>query len=160
MKKIIILLVILLAISYIFINQNKAPKVSVINVSDCSIMQDTCHVNINDSSSVSFDVNPKGLPPTKTATAIVQLNKIQASKIEVLFTSTELGYSSPKINLNKINDKTFNGSIYLSLCALQKVNWIAYLTIYTDANTWKIAFPFVHSGDGYDIINPYDSTNK
>ncbi len=154
LKKILIFLVVFTALSYIVFNKSKTVEESIIHVSNCSIMQDTCHVKINELSSLSFDASPKGLPPTKVATVTVQLNNIQANKIEVLFTGVELNYSSPKIDLNKINNQIFNGRVFLSLCTLQKTNWVANMTVYTDTHIWKIAFPFIHSGDGYNIINP------
>jgi hypothetical protein len=160
LKKIATLVVIFTAISYVFLSKNEAVEIRAINVNDCSIMQNICDVKIDELSSLSVDVLPRGLPPTQEATIVVRLNNIQANKIEVLFTGVESGYSPPKIHLNKATDEVFNGKVFLSLCSAQKIKWIANLKVYTDANIWKITLPFVHSGDGYNLINPSYSTNK
>lgn len=132
----------------------------MIIVDDCSIMLSACNVQIDDLFNLSFDINPKGLPPTKEATITVKLSNTQVKKIEATFIATDLDYSPPKIHLSRISDKKFNGKIFLSLCTLQKTKWTANFMIHTDAGIWKIIFPFIHSGDRYNITNFSPSVNK
>ncbi|CAC9440410.1 hypothetical protein [uncultured Gammaproteobacteria bacterium] len=154
------LLVVLTILSFVFLGKNEPVRERTIAVDDCSIMQDTCHVKMGDLFSLSFDVSPKGLPPTKEAIVTVKSSSAQVNKIEVVFLAVDLDYSPPKIRLNKVSDKKFNGRIFLSLCTLKKTKWIANLMVYTDTDIWKIIFPFVHSGDRYNAINPSLSINK
>jgi hypothetical protein len=117
-------------------------------------MQKECSVNISKNRSIVFDISPKGMPPTKTAITTVKLKNIDVYNIELEFESIDLGYNPPIIKLSNIDNKTYTGETYLSLCTLEKTKWVAHFTIYTKTTIWDIIFPFVHSGDGYNIIDP------
>ncbi len=151
MKKILFFIVIIAIIIYNFPKQHKVLNKKFIGVKNCSIMQDLCSVNISATASVSLDITPRGMPPTKSAIVTVKLKNIDAYSINLEFEGIDLDYHPPIIQLNNIDNKTYSGEVYLSLCTLEKTNWIAHLRVYTKTEVWKISYPFVHSGDGYDI---------
>ncbi|MBT3276497.1 hypothetical protein [Candidatus Thioglobus sp.] len=154
MKKSALLLFVAIITIYSISKQDETVEKKSINVENCSIMEKTCQVQITNSASISFDITPKGMPPTKPAVANLQLNNLSAKAVELRFEGVDLDYQPPTVQLSKINSTTYSGEAFLSLCTLEKTKWVAHLTIHTSEKIWEISFPFIHSGDGYDIIAP------
>jgi hypothetical protein len=156
LKKIFIFLSILILILLALFYKSESAIVETrhLDVSHCLIMQDSCEIELGDSGKLILDISPKGMPTTKPAFIKVSLKGLDANLIKVGFSSVDLDYKTPVLTLNKINDQSFNGRVFLSLCTIEKTKWTVDLNIYAKGVIWNIDIPFIHSGDQYNIIKP------
>lgn len=153
MKNKIILLMILVIIALVlllvFPVKQKELIVEKIQVENCSIMEEKCVVNLQDSS-VGLDITPRGMPSKEIAQAVVSFENISVDKIEISFKSPAISHAMPTLPFEKINDRKFTGKVFLPLCTFgQKVSWVANLKVYTSDKIWHIIFPFEHVVDSY-----------
>ena len=113
-----------------------------IKVNDCQISESSCEVFLDESKSLTIDISPKGMVPTKIMEIDVRLKGIDADKVIIDFEGIEIDHNLPSYNFDEVEDNHFNTKGFISLCTVRSMHWWANLVIFSGNESWKVSFPF------------------
>jgi len=113
-----------------------------IKVHDCQISESSCSVFIGENRSLTIDVLPRGMVPTKIMDINVNLKGFNADKVLINFEGIEIDHKLPAYRFDETSSGHFNTKVLITFCTLDAMHWWASLVIFSGSESWKVSFPF------------------
>ena len=113
-----------------------------IKVHDCQISESPCSVFIGENRSLTIDVLPRGIVPTKIMDINVNLKGFNADKVLINFEGIEIDHNLPAYRFDETSSGHFNTKGLITFCTLDTMHWWANLVIFSGNESWKVSFPF------------------
>jgi len=139
---ILIILVTLIAFGYLYKYFFQAAVTHHVKVDNCQISESSCSVLIDENRSLTIDISPKGMVPTKIMDINVHLKGFKVDKVLINFEGIEIDHNLPAYHFNETSNGHFNTKGLITFCTLDSMHWWANLVIFSGNESWKVSFPF------------------
>jgi len=113
-----------------------------IKVDDCQISESSCSVSIDENRSLTIDILPRGMIPTKIMDINAHLKGFDVDKVLINFEGIEIDHNLPAYRFDEVSNGHFNTKGLITFCTLDSMHWWANLVIFSGNESWKVSFPF------------------
>lgn len=109
---------------------------------DCDLTKTACSSVFATGESVEFSISPKTIPLMKPIQITVNLDQVEANKVEVDFAgvSMNMGYNRPKLTPDK--NGVYQAEVILPVCIRKHMEWEARVIVTTADETLISPFRF------------------
>lgn len=137
-----VILVSLVVLLGYLITTDKSNVTHNLQVNDCQIDKNNCQIVLDQNSTISVNILPRGIPSTEKLTISVDVKGDKLDETSVSFEATEINTTTPQYHLYEQTKNSFSGSGFLAFCSLSKQRWITHLVVKKEGETWRISLPF------------------
>lgn len=117
----------------------------------CDLRAGPCVGHLSDGSSISFGIKPESIPVVTPLEIEVQLERIEAHKVEVDFQGIgmNMGFNRPQLTAQSA--ARFTGSGMIPVCIRDAMEWEAKVLVYTDDGIVAAPFRFITVKPGVEL---------
>lgn len=119
---------------------------------DCDLRAGPCVTQMNDGSQVSFSIVPRELPLMKPLQLQVEVDGLQANRIEVDFSGTDMHMGFNRFTLQPLSNDIFKGEGMLPVCVWDAMEWEAQVFIEVDRGTISVPYRFITVRQGMPLL--------
>jgi len=110
---------------------------------DCSLRAGPCITTLSEGVSVSFAIEPRTIPVLQPLQLAVELEGLEARKVEVDFSGADMTMGINRVNLRQQSARRFTGQGSLSVCVRDAMQWEASVFVHTPEETLVVPFRFI-----------------
>ena len=127
--------------------QHGSEQLSSLGIADCNVARQPCLVG-DPPVALGLRLGPpvEALEPF-TVDAVTELaDSERPVSVEISFSMAGMDMGSNRYRLQPAGKDHWTGTAVLPICASGRVDWLATLSVRTDANHWQASFPFAMGG--------------
>jgi hypothetical protein len=119
----------------------------------CDLRSGTCTTTIDETSSVSFAIEPREIPVMKPLQLRVSLRQLAAQRVEVHFNGVDMNMGFNRVQLSKAGENLFEGKGVLPVCVRDAMEWQADVLITTDKGLISVPYRFITVRSGMPVTD-------
>lgn len=109
----------------------------------CNLRAGPCTTKLADGGSISFSIEPRTIPALAPLALTVQLDGIDARKVEVDFSGTDMFMGFNRIALHRQSQRRYVGQGALSVCVRNAMEWEAKVLVETATGSVSAPYRFI-----------------
>ena len=110
---------------------------------NCNLRAGPCTTRLDDGASVRFGIEPRTIPALKPLQLVVELEGVDARKVEVDFSGADMNMGFNRVTLQQQSVGRYTAPGMLSVCVRAAMEWEARVMIETADGILSVPFRFI-----------------
>lgn len=108
----------------------------------CDLRVAPCKVQISDTESISFSIEPKDIPLIKPLKLKVETEGLTFFKGSIKFVGMNMDMGFNRVSIYRAEDNVYTANGFLPICVRDKMQWQAHVILQTNEGDVEAIFPF------------------
>lgn len=117
----------------------------------CDLRQGSCVSSIEPDIRISFSIEPREIPLVKPLKLQVQVNGVDADKVEVDFTGVDMNMGYNRVVMQQLESGRYEADGMIPVCVRDSMEWEAKVLITTEQGVLSAPYRFITVRPGVSL---------